>query len=85
LQVVIYFNQVGSGNWPLSTSEAATRAFAEVVQSWPAAAAEDQDREPEQGASPEAGPQGPSQTGRARLPGDRDARRMSGIWLGFRQ
>src|SRR5690606_27156663 len=34
LRALVYFNQVGSGNWPLTTSDAALRAFAEVTRAW---------------------------------------------------
>lgn len=34
LHAIIYFNQVGSGNWPLETSAAAKNAFADTVKTW---------------------------------------------------
>jgi len=60
LRAVIYFNQVGSGNWPLSTSEAAMRVFAEVTRAWLETPPSDESREVEQ-AEP-----GPTRAGMAR-------------------
>lgn len=34
LEAIIWFNQRGSGNWPITTSDTTFQAFAETVQSW---------------------------------------------------
>jgi beta-mannanase len=85
LKALIYFNQVGSGNWPLSTSQSATRAFAETVQAWLEYDAGDAAREEAQEPAPTAEPQGPTQAGRARVSGSQDPRELAGAWSGFKR
>lgn len=60
LRAVIWFNQVGSGNWPISTSQDATRAFAETVKSWGTTAGAPADNEDDRGTA--TSQQAPSQS-----------------------
>ena len=78
MKAVIWFNQIGSGNWPLSTSETAMQAFAEVVQGWDADASEGREsaQEPDEPADEPV----PSYTGRARLEDPEDPRALFQNW-----
>ncbi|CAN5510452.1 hypothetical protein BH23CHL2_BH23CHL2_23980 [soil metagenome] len=77
LKAVIWFNQVGSGNWPLSTSESAMNAFAEVTQSWLEITPNSDEGEPILES-----PREPSQTGRARVMDPRSPSHLLGAWWG---
>ena len=90
LRAVIWFNQVGSGNWPLSTSRAAMQAFSEVVQDWDDGASRGRDAAQEPGdpptpavppvAEPPVALGQPGHTGKARATDQQDPRVMLQIW-----
>lgn len=97
LKALVWFNQVGSGNWPLSTSSAATRAFVDVVGQWETynwGGAQD-----DSGASPPAAPPAtttpaepdpqagppPGRGGRARVEQQQpNPRNLLGAWWGVK-